>query len=364
MTPLDGSPCSLLNSNDEATEVFQHEDRTNTTSSVSSDEITALHASKHSTEPLAKESLYDNQCTNKMNVHEEHQASTPLTALSVCPAEIASDLKERTDESLPSSKPDVMESLKTTIDMDASKPPETITRPSPVPAPRTKKPTLNNSPPKVSSAKPTEAEKETDPSSGPAESSREDDKPLRPSSFRFNIASAKHRSKTSDENVTKQDEESCGNTQKGQAYSQNLVVQMEKVEDTKSAEVCRNTPSGPDKRSSLRREVIGHIASKTSVGDNPEKSQDRRGLFGVKLRSTSLSLRYCSELPKSEAELKRHSLESQHILQAAKEPVPSDVEAVGNDRIANVLTNPAPQSLDSPQDPNLDKGTFWHHFRE
>ncbi|MCI4393717.1 hypothetical protein PGIGA_G00160680 [Pangasianodon gigas] len=377
VTPMDGSPWSPLNNN--ATEPFQHEDRTNTTLSVYSDEITAQHASNDTREPLAKEFSNDNQYTNKINVNEKHQASTSLIPLSVCPVDIESDynvIKESTDDSLAACSTDQMESLKITIDVDVSKPTETISRPHPVPAPRTKKPTLsslNTGTPKVSSAKPTEAEKETAPSSGLAKSSREDDKPLRPSSFRFNIASAKYRSKSSDEIVAKQDDESSGNTQKSQAYNQNPVVQMEKVENTKSTEVCRNTP---DKRSSLRREAIGQNGSKTGVGDNPEKSEaclqsteylkseklkaeeseDRRGLFGVKLRSTSLSLKYRSELPKLEAEMKRHSLEGYHNL-SVKEPVSSDTEAVGNDRKANVLTNPAPQSLDSQQDPILDKGS-------
>ncbi|MCJ8747934.1 hypothetical protein PDJAM_G00159090 [Pangasius djambal] len=375
VTPMVGSPWSPLNIN--ATEPFQHEDRTNTTLSVYSDEITAQHTSDDTREPLAKEFSNDNQYTNKINVNEKHQANTSLIPLSICPVDIESDnnvIKERTDDSLAACSTDQMESLKTTIDVDVSKATETITRPHPVPAPRTKKPTLSNlntGTPKVSSAKPTEAEKETAPSSGLSESSREDDKPLRPSSFRFNIASAKYRSKSSDEIVAKQDEESSANTQKGQAYNQNPVVQMEKVENTKSTEVCRNTP---DKRSSLRRDAIGRNVSKTGVGDNPEKSEaclqsteylksekaeeseDRRGLFGVKLRSTSLSLKYRSELPKSEAEMKRHSLEGHHVL-AVKEPVSSDAEAVGNDRKANVLTNPAPQSLDSQQDPILDKGS-------
>lgn len=384
VTPLDNSTWSPLNSSSEATEPFQHEDRTSTISSVSCDEITALHASNHIRESLAKETSHDNQYTNKIDANEEHQASNPLIHLSTSPVGIASDyniIKERTGDSLAAGSTDQMESLKTTIDVDVSKPAETITRPHPVPAPRTKKPTLsnvNNGPPKVSSVKPTEAEKETVPSSDLAESSRQDDKQLRPSSFRFNIASAKYRSKTSDEKVTKHDEESSGYTQKGQSYNQNLVVQMEKVENTKSTEVCKNTPSVPDKRSSLQREVISQNVSKTGVGDNPEKSEgysqntehlksenaeeseDKRGLFGVKLRSTSLCLKYRSELPKSEAEM---SLEGHQFL-AVKEPVSSDVEAVSNDRKANALTNPAPPSLDSQQDPTLEKGIFLHYFRE
>ncbi|KAF4075153.1 hypothetical protein AMELA_G00231260 [Ameiurus melas] len=376
LTSLDGSPWSPLNSNNETTEPFQHEDRTNTTSSVSSDDP---HASNRTREPLSKELSNDNQYTNKINDNEEHQVSTSLIPLSICPEDVASyyTIKEGTDDSLAASSTDQIESLKTTIDVDVSKPAESITRPHPVPAPRNKKPTLsnlNNSPlDKVSSVKPHELEKEIASSSGLAESPREFDKPLRPSSFRFNIASAKYRSKTSDETVAKQDEESSGNTQKSQAYNQNLAAQTEKVENTISTEVCRNTPSAPDKRSSLWREIIGQNISKTGVGDNPEKSEgcsqntelvqsntaeeseDRRGLFGVKLRSTSLSLKYRSELPKLEAEMKRHSLEG-HRVQAVKEPVSSDVEAVGSDRKANVLTNPAPQSLDSQRDPTLDKG--------
>ncbi|XP_060716730.1 uncharacterized protein cracdlb isoform X2 [Tachysurus vachellii] len=374
-TLLTASPWSLLN---KTTKPIQHEDKPNTTSSVSSDEITVPHASNHTRELLAKEPLNDSECTNKINVNEEHQAS--LIPLSICSLDIASDYnvrKERTDGSLAASSIDRMESSKSAVNLDVFKPAETITRLYPVPAPRTKKPillNLNNGPPKLSGLKPVEVEKETALSSGLAESPREHDKPLRPSSFRFNIASAKHRSKTSDENVAKQDDESSGNSQKGQAYNQNLVVQMEKVESTKFTEDCRNIPSAPDKRSTLWKEVIDQNVSKTGVVDNPEKSEGclqnteylksekaeeskgKRGLFGVKLRSTSLCVKYKSELPRSETEVKRHSLEGELLL-AATEPVSSDLEAVGNDRKANVQTNPVQQSLDSQQEPSFDKGS-------
>lgn len=381
VTPFYSSPWSLLKS--KANEPFQHEDRTSTTSPVSSDEIKALQASNHTKEHLANEPLNDNQYTNKININEEHQAGTSSIPLSVCPMDMSvyeNIIKRRTDYSSTASSIDQMESLKSATDPDVSKPAETTTRPNPVPTPRTKMATssnLNNDPPKVSSAKPTEAEKETAPATGLAESSREEDKPLRPSSFRFNIASAKYRCKTSDENVAKQDEESSGNTQKGQASNQDLGVQMEKVDNTKFPEACGNTSSAPDKRSNLWREVISQNSSKTGTGDNPEgcsqdteylkneqaeESEGRRGLFGIKLRSTSLSLRYRSDLPKSEAEMKRHSLEGHHVL-TVKEPVSSDVEVVGLDNKASVLTNPAPQSLDSQQDAALDKGTLWHFLR-
>ncbi|XP_053333302.1 CRACD-like protein [Clarias gariepinus] len=366
-TRLDGRPWSPLNSNSEAPEDFHYEDRTNITSPVSSDEIKALHCSNHTRDSLAKEPIYDNYNTNKITVYDEHRPSTPLKTLSICPVDIAfeySVIKERIDDSLATGSTDQMESVKATIDVDVFKPPEAITRP--LPAPRIKKPTLlnlNSVPSKVLTMKPSDPEKEA------GTPSPRDDKPLRPSSFRFNIASAKHRSKTpSDENVAKQDEESSGSTQKGQAYNHSPVVHVEKAENTKSTELCRNSSSAPDIRGSLWREAMYQNASKTGNGDNPEKSEntenlkseiaeeseDRRGLFGVKLRSTSLCLKYRSELPKSEAEIKQHSQEGHHIV-AAKDKVSSDTEAVINDRKSNVSTNPAPQSLDSQQDPALDK---------
>ncbi|KAF5905452.1 interleukin-1 receptor type 1-like, partial [Clarias magur] len=365
-TRLDGRPWSpLIN---EATEDFQQEDKTNTSSLVSSDEVKALHCSYHTRDSLAEEPIYDNHYTNKINVYDEHRASSPLKTLSICPGDIAfeySVIKERTDDSLETGSTDQMESVNATVNVDVSKPPEAITRPLPVPAPRIKKPTLlnlNSVPPKVSTVKPIDPEKE------PGTPSPRDDKPLRPSSFRFNIASAKHRSKTSDENVARQDEESSGNTPKGQTYNHSPVVHMEKAENTKSTEVCRNSPSAPDIRGSLWRDAMYQNASNTGVGDNPEKSEntedlkseiaeeseDRRGLFGVKLRSTSLCLKYRSELPRPEAEIKRHSLEG-HLIVAAKDKVSSDTEAVINDRKSSAMTNPASQSLDSQQDPTLYK---------
>ncbi|KAF7689564.1 hypothetical protein HF521_012917 [Silurus meridionalis] len=338
---LDDNP---LNNNYRATELFHHEDRTNTTSECS-DEITVLHASKKTIEPLAKEPSNDNQYKTKIY---------SLIPLSICPLDITSDynvIKPKTAESLAASNTEQIESLCTTVEGDFSKP-------HPVPVPRTKKPAnLNNDRFKELTVKHTDVEKEKASPSSP----KEEDKPLRPSSFRFNIASAKYRSKTSDENVSKQDEQRSGNTLKGQ------------VENTKYIEVCRKSPTATDKRSSLWREVIGQSVSKTGLGDNAERSEecsqnteylqsekaeeseDRKGLFGVKLRSTSLSLRYRSELPKSDAELKRHSLESHHLL-AVKEPVSSDVEAVSNDRKTNVLSSSSLQSLDS-KDPIVDKGS-------
>lgn len=377
VTQLTGSPWSQLNSNIENITPLQHEKQINTSSSVSPEESPVLPALNYTREHVAKEPLKDNQYTNKIIVNEEHQAS--LIPLSICSVDVASGynvIKEKNNDSLAPSSIDQMQSSKTTLDSDVFKGAEIMTRSHPVPAPRAKKPTssiLNNGPPKVFGSKPVEVEKETAPSLGLAESSKENDKAPRPSSFRFNIGSAKYRSKTSDENVPKQDEESSGNTQKGYAYTQNPVEQVERVENAKSTEVCRNTPSAPDKRSCLWKEVIAQNVSKTGIGDNleksegcprnteypktekAEKSEDRRGLFGVKLRSTSLCLKYRSELPRAEAEVKRHSLEG-HLILGEKEPVSSGMEAARNDKKANVQTNPATPTLDSQLDPTLDQG--------
>uniref|UniRef100_A0A8B9L8G9 DUF4592 domain-containing protein n=1 Tax=Astyanax mexicanus TaxID=7994 RepID=A0A8B9L8G9_ASTMX len=264
---------------------------------------------------------------------------------------------------------------------------EPLARSHPVPAPRSKKPTVDNrhnTPLKTSSPRPTEVEKETvipeiscrntPLSKGLDVSSSESiSKPLRPNSFRFSIASAKYRSKTiSIENVSKQDED-------GSPKSQNMELPVEKVE-----EVHNSGLSTLEKRSSLQRELIPQNVSKTDRvgGVKPEKSEglsqitfheksekaeeseQRKGLFGVKLRSTSLSLKYRSDVAKSEDKAKRHSLEAHHLLavsedHAGKQPAPRDTEEVNKEkeRKPNVPINVTPQNSDLQQDPTADRGS-------
>ncbi|KAL6481573.1 hypothetical protein MHYP_G00096530 [Metynnis hypsauchen] len=319
----------------------------------------------------------DNQYTKEIVVdaNEGYWLNTSLSAQSASPGMVlntVTDCNVTTSEKVELDIVDQTETLKQTANVDVSRSSEPLTRPHPIPAPRTKKPALD----KISNTKPKEVEKETDlpesnsknpaPSEGLDNSSREDDKPQRPSSFRFSIASAKYRSKTmSGELVTKQDEESSTNTVllKNPSNSQNL----EKVETAKTGEVPKNPLSIPDKRSSLRREVMPHI-SKTGEGSEDEKSEkaeeseEKKGLFGVKLRTTSFSLKYRSDMVKSEDKTKRHSLDAHQNLGdseglTGKEPFSRDMEEVIKESKLNVLTKTTPQNSDPQRDPSVDTGS-------
>ncbi|XP_067297066.1 CRACD-like protein isoform X2 [Pseudorasbora parva] len=149
----------------------------------------------------------------------------------------------------------------------------------PVPIPRIKKPKMEmRSPPSPkgatdASAKPWEAGVE----SAPEQICRT----LTPGSFPFTIASAKHHSKTTSETVTKQNEGHLKATPgiKTQSNKPNLEQQKDEARETKPTEKL-------------------------------EEPEDRKNMFGVQLRTTSLSLRYRSEVSKIKDETKRYSLES------------------------------------------------------
>ncbi|KAL7845730.1 hypothetical protein AOLI_G00239220 [Acnodon oligacanthus] len=319
----------------------------------------------------------DNQHTKEIVVdaNEGYWLNTSLSPKSASPGMVSNkvtDCNVTTSEKVELDIVGQTETLKQPANVDVSRSSEPLTRPHPIPAPRTKKPALD----KISNTKPKETEKETDlpesksknpaPSESLDNSSRENDKPQRPSSFRFSIASAKYRSKTiSGELVTKQDEESSTNTVllKNPSNSQNL----EKVETAKNGEVPKNPLSISDKRSSLRREAIPHI-SKTGVGSEDEKSEkgeeseERKGLFGVKLRTTSFSLKYRSDMVKSEDKTKRHSLDAHQKIGdseglTGKELFSRDMEEVIKESKLNVLTKTTPQNSDPQQDPSVDAGS-------
>ncbi|XP_036413286.1 capping protein inhibiting regulator of actin dynamics isoform X2 [Colossoma macropomum] len=324
----------------------------------------------------------DNQHTKEIVVeaNEGYQLNTSLSPQSTSPGMVSNtvtDCNVATSEKVELGIVDQIEPLRKPTNVDVSRSSEPFTRPYPIPAPRTKKPALD----KISNTKPKEAEKETElpesnsknpaPFEGLDNSSQEDDKAQRPSSFRFSIASAKYRSKTiSGELVTKQDEESSANTVllKNPSNSQNLELRVEKVETAKTSEVPRNPLSIPDKRSSLRREVIPQNISKTGVGSEDEKSgkeeesEESRGLFGVKLRTTSFSLKYRSDMAKSEDKTKRHSLDAHQKLGdseglTGKEPFSRDMEEVIKESKSNVLPKTTPQNSDPQQEPCVDTGS-------
>lgn len=309
--------------------------------------------------------------STREQVDNEHLNTNNAAPQSTCPGVLSTVSDCIVPEETTSESANQIETLKKSA--------EALSRPHPVPAPRTKKPTLDSRSSKVSNAKPRETEKETDlpasngskpvSSEGLDESSREDDKQWRPSSFRFSIASAKYRSKTlSGEHVPKQGEESSSNMAllKKPFHSQNLEPRVEKMENEKNLEVSKTPLS---RRTSLQS-VGPQIVSNTALGDEgcshsaeekseKEDSEEIRGLFGVKLRTTSLPLKYRSDVAKPEDKTKRHSLDAHQILtvsegHAGKEPFSGDTK--DKDRKPSSLTNNVSQNSDTQQDVTVDTG--------
>ncbi|XP_026861419.2 uncharacterized protein cracdlb isoform X2 [Electrophorus electricus] len=295
---------------------------------------------------------------------------------------------QKSSESVEAGTTEQMHTLKKAVDADALRVAETLARPRPVPAPRTKKPTLENrnmSALKINISKYREFEKEaflpelicrnTLPFGGLDESSKKDNEPQRLNSFQFSTASVKNRSKMSGEHVSKkEDESSCDETSlKPPSYNPNLEAQMEKTHNVKPIEVNKTSFA-----ITLLKEVILQNVSKTEVERNPElcegcaqtieaekskkveENEEKKNLFGVKLRTTSLSLKYRSDVAKAEAKIKRHSLEENHMIgvsdgHTGKEPSSMDMTDITNARNVNVLTNLALQNPDLQQDTTLDK---------
>lgn len=151
----------------------------------------------------------------------------------------------------------------------------------------------------------------------------------------FFIASAKNHSKTTSETVTKQNE---GHLKvapgfKTQSNKPNLESQKDEARETKPTEFQSFLRQTQDKKS-FRKEVTPPIMSKPTIGTSLKKTdtatehveteklvepEDRKNTFGVQLRTTSLSLKYRSEVSKIKEETKRYSLESNTALAVSDE---------------------------------------------
>lgn len=177
-----------------------------------------------------------------------------------------------------------------------------------------------------------------------------DSEKRRPNSGSFSISSARRRSKivdSGDWNVTNANEfrkpveplpKSQGNKDttdqsRDQPESpQNLQPVLNRCRDQveeNAKESPQKHPFAPEKRTSLRREVVpnGSVSrtveettdlpvreAKVSEGQSKtETAEEKRNAFGVTLRSTSLSLKFRSESAQSEARYKRHSLEASYM---------------------------------------------------
>ncbi|KAI4882074.1 hypothetical protein NFI96_028333 [Prochilodus magdalenae] len=357
---------SSLNWNEEELktgELFQPEDK------ITTNPLPLQHSDDK--EPSNADKPFTNEIV--VDANEENQLPTNLAPQSTSPEMVSNTTTDCNVTPIESVEMGVEDQMETPVDEDISRSKEPLARPYPIPAPRIKKPAVD----RISITSPKESEKKTDlpesnsknavPSEGQDESTKEDNKPQRPNSFRFSVASARYRSKTiSGEVVTKQQEESSGNkaSLKNPSYSLDLDLQVEKVETAKTNEIPKNLISIPDKRSSLRREIIDQNISKTVVGsedkkpEKAEESEERRGLFGIKLRTTSLSLKYRSDVAKLENKTKRRSLDAQQMAvfegNTAKEPLSKDMEEVSKDKNSNVLTKTTPQNSDPQPDPSVD----------
>ncbi|XP_077102269.1 uncharacterized protein cracdlb [Siphateles boraxobius] len=150
------------------------------------------------------------------------------------------------------------------------------------------------------------------------------------------IASAKHHSKTTSETVTKQSEGHLKGTPgiKTQSNKPNLEPQKDEARETKPTEF-QNLLAQTQDTKSFRIEVKPPIMSKPTTGTNLktdiatepietqklEEPEDRKqkNTFGVQLRTTSLSLKYRSEVSKIKDETKRYSLECNTVLSDSEE---------------------------------------------
>ncbi|XP_052401850.1 CRACD-like protein isoform X2 [Carassius gibelio] len=231
-------------------------------------------------------------------------------------------------------------------------------RPHALPLPRLKKHKMETrSPPspkgaEEASTKPWEAEVETAPNAG---------------SVQFLIASAKYRSKATSE--TKQNEGHLKDSPgiKTQAVKPNPESQKDEVRETKPTELQYLLHQTQERKSSFCREVPPAVMSKPTTGTNlrksdaaaehvetekPEEPEDRKIAFGVQLRTTSMSLKYRTDVSKIKDETKRYSLESNTVTEVSEEHA-GKAETFGNYlHDSNSKSKPSvPKKLDSQ---NLD----------
>lgn len=201
---------------------------------------------------------------------------------------------------------------------------ETSFRLFPAPLPRITKPKMETrSPPSPKGA----VEASTKPWEAGVESA-----PELVDRMQFFIASGKNHCKTTSETVTKQNEGHLKGAPgiKTQSNKPNLESQKDEARETKPTEF----QSFLQDKQSFRKEVTPPIMSKPTTRaslkkadtatehvetEKLEKPEDRKNTFGVQLRTTSLSLKYRSEISKIKDETKRYSLESSTALAVSEE---------------------------------------------
>ncbi|KAL0203090.1 hypothetical protein M9458_001108, partial [Cirrhinus mrigala] len=239
---------------------------------------------------------------------------------------------------------------------------ETTFRLHPAPLPHLTKPKIDKRSPAApkglaeASTKPWEAGVETAP-----------ERTLNAGSSQFLIASAKYRSKTATE--TKQNEGLLKHSPgiKTQANKPNPELQKDEAKEMKPTEFPNILNQTQEKKSSFRRDVPPPIMSKPMTGTSLKKTvdtatehaetekleepEDRRNAFGVQLRTTSMSLKYRSEVSQTKDEIKRYSLESNTVTEVSEEHA-GKAETFRNMCESNSKSKPSvPKKLDSQ---NLD----------
>ncbi|XP_059408766.1 capping protein-inhibiting regulator of actin dynamics-like isoform X2 [Carassius carassius] len=226
---------------------------------------------------------------------------------------------------------------------------ESTFRRHPVPLPHLKKPKIDISSPASPKGA---AEASTKPLEAGVETASELDSRMLNAGSLFLIASAKHRSKATTE--TKQNEGHLKHFPeiKTQPIKPNPELQKDEERETKPTELQNLLHQTQETKSSFRREVPPPIMSKPITGTNPRKAdtaaehveteehEDKRTAFGVQLRTTSLSLKYRSDVSKIKDETKRYSLES-NTVRAVSEEHAGKAETNSKSKILD------PQKLDS-----------------
>ncbi|XP_062384532.1 CRACD-like protein [Sardina pilchardus] len=150
--------------------------------------------------------------------------------------------------------------------------------------------------------------------------------------------------------------------------------------EERAREGAQRHPWAPEKRGSLRREVVPSAADARTEEDKTdersrepdevgcqrraETAEEKRSAFGVTLRTTSLSLKYRSDTAQPDAKLKRHSLEASYMraisedlsgqhtgsLQSSRDTASSTARVDAPNRPFGLRKNPSLSSDSGPTD--------------
>lgn len=209
--------------------------------------------------------------------------------------------------------------------------------------------------------------------------SGKDTQTLNSASFQFSIASAKYRSKTTHNEVNLKGASGI----KIQSGKPNAEPQKDEGREMKPTELQNYLQyQMQDTKSSSRREVISPTISKPTTGNHLKKTEtstehveaekieepeDRKNAFGVQLRTTSLSLKYRSDVNRLKDETKRYSYESNQMLSSSQEhawkaEMPSNTYDVNSRSKPSVPTKQDSQNLESQFMTSDSKYDFLTYF--